>query len=359
MGITIKLFDKGDEELLSQFCMEISKKVFLPSYWSWKYLQNPAGKAIVSLALADNKIVGRFGIFPTRIQVGAQEIIAGQIMETEILGGYRQNGLISHLNKHANEEFIKQGIGKVMMGFGTDISSRLAVRFGGYNMVGPVRKMVKVLNPVNYLEGKFRTGILSSLSGNIIKKYIKWRRGKLSNHLNVYTVHQFDQKFDDFWHQVVKGNIMIRRDHAYLNWRYRECPAIDYKILAVDNKGKLAGYIITYTHKKDGLIRGNIADIIFQPEVTDCAEVLLMEALVGFCEAGAATVNIWCPKGIPLYSFLREMKFVERSTYNYLVAKPLCEDISREFLSDESNWYYMIGDSDHHIRPNYSDMTVN
>lgn len=359
MAIRYKFFEKGDEEGLTRFSREVSGKVFPPSYWTWKYLENPAGEATVSLALDDNKIVGRFGIFPTRVKVGSEEIISGQIIETEILEDYRKLGLIYTLGRYAHEEFIRQGRGKTIIGFGTEISSRLATRFSGYSMVGPVRKMVKVLNPLHYFGSKFGTAYVSDLLENITKRYIHWKKGKLWNNNHVSEVLQFDHRFDDLWQRAAKGKVTIIRDPAYLTWRYKKCPAVNYKVYAVEKDNILGGYIITYVIKKDGLLRGNIADFLVQPGVADCAEALLGEALRCFYDQGAVTVTTWCPKGSFMYPFFQKMNFVERPTYNYLVAKSLSGDIPQELLNDENNWYYMIGDSDHNIRPDYSETAAN
>lgn len=348
MGITFRFFTEGDVDAITQFNKDLSGEGFSPSYWRWKYLQNPAGAATVALASDGSRIVGSLGVQRVRIKVGSKEITAGHVVDIKILDEYRKDGLLYFLAKHAYEEFIDSKKGEMLFGFGPEVTTKLATKFSGFYEVGPVNKMVKIVDPTPQINNKMKVPFVGNLAGAVMRNYIITReklRAKRDG-LSIHEVQECDSRFDALWSQAAKKEIMIIRDCNYLTWRYVECPVTHYKILAAEKDNVLQGYIIIYTIKKNGLTRGIIADFAILPGAAESGEILFARAILYLYSKGAVIVSSWFPKDTFVSPVLKRIAFVKRPSYNYLVARSLTEGISQEFIRDEDNWYYTIGDSD-------------
>ena len=177
----LKLCKEGDEEMLSSFHSDVCGAKSPPPYWSWKYFKNPAGEPVVALFLDGGEIVGRFGILPVRMRITSEEVMGGQMVDTDILEEYRWKGLIQPLEKMAREEFSKRN-GAFTFGFGKDTTVRLATRFSGFKKISEIRMMVKILDPAVYIAKRLKVDSMPDFIGNCAKKFIGWRNRAKSKH---------------------------------------------------------------------------------------------------------------------------------------------------------------------------------
>ena len=64
------------------------------------------------------------------------------------------------------------------------------------------------------------------------------------------TVRHFDESFTRLWERI-RGqfSFAVRRDAAYLNWKYIQAPHVRYSVAVLERDGEAAGYVV-YRHKR-------------------------------------------------------------------------------------------------------------
>src|SRR5439155_24247648 len=68
-------------------------------------------------------------------------------------------------------------------------------------------------------------------------------------------IRRFDSSFTALWERLApKFDLAVRRDAAYLNWRYIEPPHVRYSVVALKRQGEVHGYAV-YRHRFEPLGR--------------------------------------------------------------------------------------------------------
>ena len=67
----------------------------------------------------------------------------------------------------------------------------------------------------------------------------------------VRTIRHFDERFTRLWERIGgRVRFAVRRDAAYLNWKYIQAPHVRYTIAALERDGEAAGYVV-YRHVQE------------------------------------------------------------------------------------------------------------
>src|ERR1700744_6776893 len=64
-------------------------------YFKWKYMENPAGKAVAFVALHNGTIAGFYGVIPEYYRINGQVQTIYQSMDTMTHPDYRRMGLFA------------------------------------------------------------------------------------------------------------------------------------------------------------------------------------------------------------------------------------------------------------------------
>ena len=80
-------------------------------------------------------------------------------------------------------------------------------------------------------------------------------------------IRRFDASFTALWERLApKFDLAVRRDAAYLNWRYIEPPHVRYSIVALKRQGEVHGYAV-YRHVHEPLGRVTLlVDFLADPD---------------------------------------------------------------------------------------------
>ena len=77
-------------------------------------------------------------------------------------------------------------------------------------------------------------------------------------------VRRFDAAFTALWEKLAdRFDLAVRRDAAYLNWRYIEPPHVRYSAVALKRQGEVHGYAV-YRHKHEPL--GRVTMLVDLPD---------------------------------------------------------------------------------------------
>ena len=339
----------GDEQALAAFDRRRSGGPSLPEYWRWKYFDNPAGPACVAAARVGDEIVGTLGFLPVRTRVHAREVVATQQVDVAILPEHRGGGLYFQLAHAVIEEAARRGIA-FGFGFATEETRALSVDFLGFDLVGPVHRLTKV---VDY--GHYASALLGRRIGRMLRPVTararRLRDWSTPSARNVARIDRFDDRVDRLTESLTLGRIMVIRDAAYLNWRYADCPTVAYGRYAAGTQAALSGFVVFHTYEADGGVRGVVDELVCSPDDPYTVRGLLSAALSDLAAAGAVTASCWHPAWHPLATRLRALGFREREARNYLiVVANRATGLEPEKLTEDRSWYYTHGDSDYHVR---------
>ncbi|MGB5733805.1 MAG: hypothetical protein WBM40_05115 [Thiohalocapsa sp.] len=90
----------------------------------------------------------------------------------------------------------------------------------------------------------------------------------------------FDARFDQLWERL-RGRFpaVTLRDQSTLQWRYRQHPLFNYRVLTLTDGPALRGYLIYSQFERDRRLRGKIVDLFADPVDDEAMLALLAAAL--------------------------------------------------------------------------------
>ena len=90
----------------------------------------------------------------------------------------------------------------------------------------------------------------------------------------------FDGRFDRLWEEVRgRYSALGRRDARTLDWRYRQHPEGDYRVLTTGAGERLRGYLVLLTNQTRGRRRAKFVDLLTAPDDSEAIRALLSGAL--------------------------------------------------------------------------------
>jgi hypothetical protein len=159
-------------------------------------------------------------------------------------------------------------------------------------------------------------------------------------------VQRFDDSFTQLWERLApKFDFSVRRDAAYLNWKFTNAPHVRYCVAALVRDGKTAGYAVyRHVHEPRGRVT-LLVDLFADPDD----------------DAGLATLLHWIDRearhedsdkirAFALHAAYRKALkragyFQVKSTMEF-VAKINALEVPAGFYDNTERWHVTLGDSD-------------
>jgi hypothetical protein len=162
----------------------------------------------------------------------------------------------------------------------------------------------------------------------------------------VEPIERFGIEADQLWERVESGlSVATIRNARYLNWRYVDCPDVQYTALAARRRfgAGLAGVAIVRLGVRDEPM-ACLVDWLVSPGDASVAEVLLDRCERLSRDAGMTQLQAWFPTSSWPHELLTARGYRCEPTLYHLVALTKIPDISLEWVN--RHWYYTMGDSD-------------
>ncbi|MBI2902626.1 MAG: GNAT family N-acetyltransferase [Candidatus Methylomirabilis oxyfera] len=328
-NLTLRPYRQGDEEgILALFKRAYNRERSL-AHWQWKFCQNPAGQQIILAVTGSGEIVGQFAGLPTWASKNGRAFLLSQAVDSMVDVRYRRGlknpGLQVMLVRRFFQEYMGSGAGALAYGFPTAVYSRLLIRTG----VGTVLHRI-----VELKRGLFGwSGDLRKLSASL--RY------------QIKRVSRFPSTVDRLWEQCREElPFAIIRDARYLNWRYAQCPDVQYvKLLATERwTGQAAGVAVLrlgYGARPVALLVDWLA--LGQPQ--NLAEALLQHCHAIATDSGQIRIKAWFPEYSHHFQFLKSNGYRATVTPRELAVQAFHTELYPEWI--RGHWYYTMGDSDH------------
>ena len=329
-GVFVRGYEEGDEtDILTMF-----KEVFhvdrTLEHWYWKFRDNPFGAYRVAEAFAaDGRLAGHYSGYPVPFHASAREaFLSYQIGDIMTRPGFRQVGLaktsvLGRITDYFHHRFCL-GTVPFMYGFITGNHKRFGERFLRYAYMSEVPYYV--LDPAGLrLNAKEKASAF--LAGFSVKK-----------------VTEMTPEFDVFFREASEGyGLLVKRDAAYLKWRYLDCPDNRHTLFAVWRFGRLVGWG-AFSRRGDVLMWG---DALFR-KTTDVRTVkhLLYHVLSRYSPTVTRIEGWFSPVPHWWTRLLRDIGFSATDEPNGLVSGVTIFDRSFSLKWIEKRLYYTMGDSD-------------
>ena len=310
--------------------------------WDWQYRRNPSVPAdgpLIWLAREGVTIVGQYATMPVRLTVNGEEIAAAWGMDVMVAPERQRQGLGDQLFRTWD-----RSVG-ASLGLGLSASSYRLFQKMRWPDIGPVPCLVKPLSR-RALRVPTWPQAVNRLVSYVTYPWVRLVARTKPLQGEVRTVRHFDEGFSRLWDRV-RGQFTfaVRRDAAYLNWKYIQAPHVRYSVAILERGGDAAGYVV-YRHKQEP--RGRVTLLVdFLTAPDDSAGML---TLLRWVDREARAADSDKIRTFALHEGFRKLLrksgyYSVKSTMEF-VAKVNAVDVPAEYYKDTSRWHVTLGDSD-------------
>ena len=310
--------------------------------WEWQHRRNPHGSAsdpLIWVAREAGTIVGHYAAMPVKLTIGGQEIEAAWGTDVMVAPERRRQGLGDALVRTWDRR-----VGAAI-GLGLSDSSRQLLEKLRWHSLGPLRSQVKPLSRRALRHPTWPVQI------NRLISYVTYPWMRLVSRMRplqgeVRAIRRFDDSFTQLWDRIgSQFAFAVRRDAAYLNWKYIHPPHVRYNVAALMRDDVAAGYVV-YRHIAEPRQRVTLlVDFL-----TDPADHEGFLTLLRFVDREARDADSDKIRTFAFHESFR--KLLKKSGYYAgrrsmdLVAKINAIPVASDYYTEPSRWHVTLGDSD-------------
>jgi hypothetical protein len=310
--------------------------------WEWQYRKNPNNpghEPEIWIAREGPAIIGQYATMPVRLSVRSHEVQASWGMDVMVAPERQRQGLGEQLFRMWD-----RNVG-ASLGLGLSESSHRLFQKLRWPNVGPIPCFVKPLTrralrrpnwpvPLNRL--------VSALTLPVIKIVARSRPLRAE----VRLIQRFDERFTELWQDLApKFDLAVRRDAAYLNWKYVNAPHVRYSIAALRRDDRNVGYAVyRHLHEPRGRVT-LLVDFLADPDDEAGFSTLLHWVDREARQADSDKIRAFALHAGFRRLFRRAGYFQVKSTMEF-VAKVNGIEVEPAFYEQTDRWHVTLGDSD-------------
>ena len=310
--------------------------------WEWQYRRNPnnpGGEPEIWLAREGPAIIGQYATMPVRLTIKGQEVQASWGMDVMVAPERQRRGIGEVLFRTWD-----RNVG-ASLGLGLSESSYRLFQKLKWPDVGPVPCLIKPLSRRAFRHPRWPVAINRFIS------FITWplvlivaRSRPLSAEVRV--IQRFDDSVTRLWETVAsKFDVAVRRDAAYLNWKFATAPHVRYSIAALLREGATAGYVVyRHLHEPRGRVT-LLVDFLADPDDEEGVETLLRWVDREARQADSDKIRTFAMHAGFRRILRKSGYFVVKSTMEFVI-KINAAATSPEFYENTDGWHVTLGDSD-------------
>lgn len=340
---------KPQFEAISRDCFNAAVAARRVAVWDWLFATPATAGGHDAFVLVarrgDGEAVGALMMIPDIVQAGDEDWVAHHACSLMVRPGRRGPGLALVRSLYAN----------TVRSLGTPLDMRNQRAYERYARITATRQMrhFRLLRPGRIAVRRKGLGAaLAALAGAVDAVWgAGVALGRALRHpgqgLAFEEVASFGAEFDELWQRARHGYpFILRRDAAYLNWRYRDFPFDEYRSVLLRREGEPAGYVVTRLDERNGRRELQISDIFCARDDRTALRALLYRAEARALEARAELITLELTRGVWARRHLRGA--------GYLMSRPASALLMHSEVPDEQAFletvvedaYYTRGDSD-------------
>lgn len=336
---TIGPWREGDREAI----LALYRRVFgdaaadaLALRWDWLYVRNPAlagGPPRIWVVRDGEAVVGQYATMPVRLAVPGAEVDAAWGCDVMLAPELQGQGVGGPLFR-AWDAGCGAAIGLSL----TDASHKLFQKLA-WPHIGAVPRFAKPLtDAARATFGEGRPSLVSRLSGAM--------RAIAAPPAAAEPLVAFDARADALWARVApRFAFAVRRDAAYLNWRFLAHPSVRYEALAIPRGDGIAAWaVLRHVPDRDWQVTV-LVDFLADPDDADATSALLAAVDAAARAAGSAVVRAWALHAGFQGALVRAGYHAREATLRF-VAKVNAVPVPDGYYADTSRWHVTRGDSD-------------
>jgi GNAT superfamily N-acetyltransferase len=310
--------------------------------WDWQYRRNPClppEGPLTWIAREGPTIVGQYATMPVRLWVLGQEVQAAWGMDVMVAPERQRQGLGEVLFRTWD-----QNVGAAL-GLGLSESSYRLFQKMRWPNAGPVPVLVKPLTRRALRQPNWPMWVNRLVSAVTLPAVRVIARARPLR-AEVEPLHRFGDEFTALWERLApRFDFAVRRDAAYLNWKFFEPPHVRYHHVALRRGGELQGYAI-YRHLQEP--RGRVTQLV--DFLVDPGDELGMKTILRWVDREAREADSDKVRTVCLHEeYRRIMKqsgyFQVKSTVEF-TAKINAVAVPPGFYEHTGTWHVTLGDSD-------------
>ena len=310
--------------------------------WDWQHRRNPnnpSGQPGIWVAREGPTVVGQYPTLPARVSLKGLEVDGAWGTDANVAPERDRQGLDEALvrawDRHAGAALVL-GVSPALRA----LLDKLHWPDGNLVpcLVKPLtRRAVRLANWPLALNR-----LISALTLPVIRIVARSRPLRAE----CEPIRRFDAQFTALWERLApKFDLAVRRDAAYLNWRYIEPPHVRYFVVALKRQGEVQGYAV-YRHRFEPLGRVTLlVDFLVDPDDVSGLKTLLR--WVDRAARGEDSDKVRC------YAMHENFRRVLRRN-GYFQVKSAIEvsvkvnavQVPKGFYGDTDKWHITYGDSD-------------
>jgi GNAT superfamily N-acetyltransferase len=336
--VTVDFRRAGDEQELFRLYAEVFGQGMTEASrkrWRWQYLDNPQNGSEgleIWVAREGDTLLGQYASMPVRLQWGGREVRSSWGMDVFLRAEARGKGVGALLFGTWSDHV------EVALGLGLTPSSYGLFKKLRYDDVGPVPFFQKVLDPVAVARRRVGDALAPAL-GTLLGFGLQLLHPEPAARgcAVVSPITGFSDEYDTLWERCKGAYAMcVRRDQAYLNWKYVACPTRKYELREARKDGLLTGFAVSRHEDYRGLRLGWLLDVFADPQDHDTQDALIRGVLESFRAAGVARAQAFSMNASLAGALLRRGFQRGRSPMQFCVQPHLP---SQEVLKDLGRWH--------------------
>jgi GNAT superfamily N-acetyltransferase len=310
--------------------------------WDWQYRRNPNAPAdgpLIWIAREGGTIIGQYATMPVKLSVQGRDVDASWGMDVMVAPERQRQGLGDVLFRTWDRET------GAALGLGLSESSYRLFQKMQWPDVGPVPCLVKPLSRRALRRPNWPVA-LNRLVSYVTLPWVRLVARARPLQGEVRLIRHFDDGFTRLWERVApQFAFAVRRDAAYLNWKYIQAPHVRYSIAALVRDGDPAGYAV-YRHVQEP--RGRVTLLVdFLADPGDAAGLL---TLLRWIDREARAADSDKIRTFALHEGFRRLLrksgyYSVKSTMDF-VAKINAVRLPDAFYGSTATWHVTLGDSD-------------
>ncbi|HUR29469.1 MAG TPA: GNAT family N-acetyltransferase [Planctomycetota bacterium] len=342
--------DRAEQVRLFNACF---KKAIDIAGLVWRYDENPVGAAISLLARPAGKDgVSGYACNPRLATTrGESAAVIGETGDVMTHPDWRKRGIFSELDRAAMARAKEQGW-PLVFGLPNRRSAHIFLELG-WERVGTLRPFTCVLADVAAARSeRAKEGRLAGWTTGFALRRSRRARARASVIAAGHVLRAIEQGFpaatDELSRTVEKRfAFMVRRDKAYLDWRFLSGPARLHRAFEVrDAAGAFAGYCVVQL-PRPGSVVGFLVDVLARDDAAFAAAI--QGGIEALEQGGAALVQATAIDGSWWEAQLRAHGFLAPKRENFLTIILHVHDAAHPLAAaarDPRSWYFTDGDRD-------------
>jgi GNAT superfamily N-acetyltransferase len=310
--------------------------------WDWQYRRNPNNpghEPEIWIAREGPALVGQYATMPVKLSLKGAEIRGSWGMDVMVAPERQRQGLGEVLFRTWD-----RNVG-ASLGLGLSDSSYRLFQKLKWPDVGPVPCLVKPLTRRAFRRPNWPVPInrlVSALTLPIVLIVARTRPLRAE----VRLIQRFDDSVTALWDELApKFDLAVRRDAAYLNWKYVAAPHVRYSIAVLRRDNRNIGYAV-YRHLYEPRGRVTlIVDFLADPDDEGALRTLLHWIDREARQADSDKIRVFAMHAGFRRVLRRSGYFQVKSTMEFVV-KINGVDVDPAFYENTDTWHITLGDSD-------------